>query len=566
MAREPQKESKEFRSLRALVAQRADKVLNPDRPAFNAADILGISLPTPVDSQQNTSDPISPTPNPTLNEEPPAPPPQSGSISESKEGSSDIIYEVSDEVSKEVTEASSNTASLTTSTHQLEVSSSVINSSKSISYSHDSEVVEMALLSTTKAASNVACNVASEVVLNTIHETASQPFHKASQRAEREVASDVASGDHVRRGPTIQGGTLQKEWNYPQNPLRIGLPFDNLSNNEKAAITFLIRNLAEPDNGGTAGWTDIVKRQFLTQELLVKGPSGVKYVLQTLGERGYLLRGEQWIVGARRGTRYRLNPRLVPQIRSAMRTSSTNPTGLAGVASRGASREASETVSGMARHVASREVTREAAGVEDLNPLESTTTVVPVSKEQQLGIETGTDAELILAQLDLSEWEPYGLDPLILSEFVGKVSVERLQTVLDIIAHNERTLRSTPRKIDLPIRLLIKYLRLGGNGPLWPEKGFKPREQRQAEEMGRIAAEAEAKRAEAELLRFKTALTERQRQWIRQEAAKVVESRQKGDLKIPDRMITKVFEEAEREIMRERFSLFQMGRAVPESS
>lgn len=57
-----------------------------------------------------------------------------------------------------------------------------------------------------------------------------------------------------------------------------------------------------------------------------------------------------------------------------------------------------------------------------------------------------------------------------------------------------------------------------------PEKGYKSRAQRRAEEESRAAAEEEAKRQEAELLRFKARLTEGQRQWIRQEARRLVES------------------------------------------
>src|SRR5574337_1270002 len=45
MAKKP--ESKDLRKLRALIEQRADKVMDPARPGFNAADILGITLTPP---------------------------------------------------------------------------------------------------------------------------------------------------------------------------------------------------------------------------------------------------------------------------------------------------------------------------------------------------------------------------------------------------------------------------------------------------------------------------------------------------------------------------------------
>jgi hypothetical protein len=133
------------------------------------------------------------------------------------------------------------------------------------------------------------------------------------------------------------------------------------------------------------------------------------------------------------------------------------------------------------------------------------------------------------------------------------------------LAHNERVLRDTRRRIENPIALLVKYLRQGGNGPLWPEKGYKSRAQRRAEEESRAAAEEEAKRQEAELLRFKARLTDGQRQWIRQEARRLVESRQKGEWKIPERLIARAFEDAEREVLKERFNLHQLGRPVPET-
>jgi hypothetical protein len=133
------------------------------------------------------------------------------------------------------------------------------------------------------------------------------------------------------------------------------------------------------------------------------------------------------------------------------------------------------------------------------------------------------------------------------------------------LAHNERVLRDTPRRIENPIALLVKYLRQGGNGPLWPEKGYKSRAQRRAEEESRAAAEEEAKRQEAELLRFKARLSDGQRQWIRQEARRLVESRQKGEWKIPERLIARAFEDAEREVLKDRFALHQLGRPVPEA-
>ena len=126
-------------------------------------------------------------------------------------------------------------------------------------------------------------------------------------------------------------------------------------------------------------------------------------------------------------------------------------------------------------------------------------------------------------------------------------------------------LRDTPRRIENPIAVLVKYLRHGGNGPLWAEKGYKSRAQRRAEEESRAAAEEEAKRQEAELLRFKARLTEGQRQWIRHEARRLVESRQKGEWKIPERLIARAFEDAEREVLKERFNLHQLGRPVPDA-
>lgn len=81
----------------------------------------------------------------------------------------------------------------------------------------------------------------------------------------------------------------------------------------------------------------------------------------------------------------------------------------------------------------------------------------------------------------------------------------------------------------------------------------------------RAAAEEEAKRQEAELLRFKARLTDGQRQSIRQEARRLVESRQKGEWKIPERLIARAFEDAQREVLRERFSLHQLGRPVPDA-
>lgn len=87
-----------------------------------------------------------------------------------------------------------------------------------------------------------------------------------------------------------------------------------------------------------------------------------------------------------------------------------------------------------------------------------------------------------------------------------------------MLAHNGRMLRETAWHIQGPGAGLMEFLRRGRDGPLWPEKGYKSRAQRRAEEESRAAAEEEAKR-----------------------------------------------QHAEREVLRERLNLHQLGRPVPEA-
>jgi hypothetical protein len=66
-------------------------------------------------------------------------------------------------------------------------------------------------------------------------------------------------------------------------------------------------------------------------------------------------------------------------------------------------------------------------------------------------------------------------------------SRQRTGISFPILAQDERVARRTPLRIEGSTGILRKYLWQGGDGTLWPEKGYKSWAQRPAEEEGKRA-------------------------------------------------------------------------------